>query len=219
MSDDIAATDDAGCRGSKMHHSQTFVLACLLLWTAQATEATTITFAGTITQGSGGSAGNNPSLNNINYGDAYSVTLGFAGSISGSGTYSLSGGTLVFSDPAAPASESGFSSPVSITVSQSGATDDISVLGCLTSGSGCLVGNFLAANFSIPVAGLNQVGVAAQTIFGLSPALNLLEDDGATDVQGVFSTYSYSAVPVPPSGWLLSSALVGLMCLRRRAHA
>src|ERR1022692_618592 len=55
-----------------------------------------------------GPAVNNSSLENIQDLQAYTVTIVFPGSITAPGTYT--GSTLTFSDPSAPASETGFSS-------------------------------------------------------------------------------------------------------------
>jgi hypothetical protein len=49
----------------------------------------------------------------------------------------------MFSDPAASASGTSFSS-INLTVSLEGSFDNISLLGCLTTGSGCGVGNQLS---------------------------------------------------------------------------
>jgi hypothetical protein len=62
-----------------------------------------------------GPAVNNPSLNSIADGDAFTVTLNFAGSITAAGTFSLAGATLSFLDAAAPASETSFDT-VSLSV-------------------------------------------------------------------------------------------------------
>src|SRR5260370_591733 len=85
--------------------------------------AGTITFGGLITQSTQdgtGPAVNNPALNNIQDLQAYLVTLGFPGSITAPGTYSLS--SLTFRVPTAPAIESGFSS-ISLTITASGGFD------------------------------------------------------------------------------------------------
>jgi hypothetical protein len=166
-----------------------------------------ITFGGVISQSAldgTGPAVNNPTLNNILDGEAYTVAVTFTGSISSPGTYPLVGASLAFSDPSGPSAESGFDS-VSLSVVPDGAFFDISLLGCLSTGSGCLLGNELDANFSIPAAGLNSQNVFAQAISGLTP-LDLLEDDGITDIQGSAGAYSYVRQnPVPePSSLLLS---------------
>src|SRR6202011_5509172 len=90
-----------------------------------------------------GPAVNNPTLNNINDGDAYTLLFNFSGSISGAGTYDLSGGSLVFADRTAPAVERDFST-ISLTDRADGSSDDISAMACLTTGGGCLSGNSLS---------------------------------------------------------------------------
>ena len=84
--------------------------------------AGTITFGGLITQPQDVTmpAVNNPSLNNVKDLQAYTVTLGFPGSITAPGTYNLS--SLTFRVPTAPAIESGFSS-ISLTITASGGFD------------------------------------------------------------------------------------------------
>jgi hypothetical protein len=187
---------------------------------ASAASATTITVTGAITQSTSdgtGPAVNNPSLNSIADGDAYTLSLDFAGSIAGPGTYDLTGGSLVFSDLAASASESSFTS-ISLTVSPAGSSDDISLFGCLSTGSGCLVGNSLSLNFAIPSADLNSPSAPASAIFALSPPLDLLEDDGSTDIQGSVTSYSYtsavSTTPEPTSIALYGSGLIALALKR-----
>lgn len=62
-----------------------------------AANAGTLTISGVISQNTVGSAPiANPSLNNINDGDAYSVALNFSGGIASAGTYGLT--SIVFSD-------------------------------------------------------------------------------------------------------------------------
>ena len=182
-------------------------------------DAATITFSGIITQSTQdgtGPAVNNPSLNNIQDLQAYTVTLAFAGSITAPGMYNLTGSSLTFSVPAAPAMESSFGS-ISLTITANGGFDDLSLLGCLTTGSGCLVGNQLSGNFRIPAALLNSQNVAA---IGLDPPhpLDLLEDDGTTDIHGSITSYSYtgsaSAVPEPTSAILLGCGLIALAARR-----
>src|SRR6267143_1981199 len=177
--------------------------------------ASTITFGGTITQSTQdgtGPAVNNSDLNNIQDLHAYLVTLVFPGSITAPGTYNLTGG-LTFSDSTAAASENNFDS-ISLTITLSGGFDEFSLLGCLTTGGGCLIGNQLDANFRIPAASLNSQNVAAT---GLDPPhpLDLLEDDGTTDIHGTITSYSYtgtvSAVPEPSRAVLLSGLLAGLV--------
>ena len=191
--------------------------------------ADTITFRGAITQSTSdgtGPAANNVSLNNVNDGDGYLVTLTFTGSIAAPGTYSLTGASLSFSDPSGPAIESTFST-ISFTVSQGGGLDDISLLGCLTTGSGCLVGNELTANFQIAAASLNAQNVTATGLDQPHP-LDLLEDDGGTDIHGSISSYSYTgavnSVPDPESLWLLTGGMVAFaarntrILTRRKTH-
>jgi len=177
--------------------------------------ADTVTFGGLITQSTSdgtGPAVNNPGLNAILDGDAYSITLNFTGSITGAGTFALSGVGMVFIDPSAAAIESAFSS-VSFSVAPSGSSDQLSLLGCLTTGSGCLFGNYLALNFMIPSAGLNLQNVTASSIPGLTP-LDLPEDNGTTDIQGTVTSYSYlpqegmSTVPEPGTMLLLASGIL-----------
>jgi hypothetical protein len=183
--------------------------------------ASTITFGGTITQSTQdgtGPAGNNPDLNKIQDLQAYLVTLVFPGSITAPGSYNLMG-SLTFSDSIAPASENNFDS-ISLTITLSGGFEEFSLLGCLTTGGGCLIGNQLDANFKIPAASLNSQNVTA---IGLDPPhpLDLLEDDGITDIQGTITTYSNTsanAVPEPSSLSLLCCALalaLGWKGLRR----
>lgn len=170
-----------------------------------------ITVGGAITQSTAdgtGPAVNNPSLNSIADGDAYTLTLDFTGSITAPGTYDLTGESLIFSDPAASASETSFAS-ISLTVSAAGSSDELSLLGCLSTGTSCLLGNYLSLNFAIPSADLNASSAPASAIPGLSPPLDLLEDDGTTDIQGSVASYSYTptAVTTPEPG---SLALLGI---------
>ena len=184
----------------------------LAVMSSVASYAETITFGGLITQSTQdgtGPAVNNTTLNAIATGDRYSVTLTFAGSITALGTYPLTGSLLTFQDPAALSSENSFGL-ISLTVGPDGTFDDISLLGCLLSGSGCFVGNQLAVNFKIPSVQLNAQNVTAQAIFGLTPSLDLLEDDGVTDIQGSVTNYSYTgvaSVPEPSALMLLGSVL------------
>lgn len=181
-----------------------------------------ITVTGSITQSTAdgtGPAVNNPSLNAIADGDSYTLTLDFAGAVAAAGTFDLTGGTLTLSDPGAPSTEDEFTS-ISLTVSPDGASDDLSLFACLSTGSGCTVGNSLSMNFAIPSTDLSAVGAPASTISGLSPAMDLLEDDGTTDIQGDVSSYSYVAsTPEPMSLVLFSLGLlvIGLTHRRRRS--
>ena len=177
--------------------------------------AATITFGGNITQSTPdgtGPAVNNISLNNILDTQPYVVTLVFPGSIGTPGTYDLTGSSVTFSAPAAPSSETSFAS-VKLTITANAGFDQFSLLACLNTGSGCGVGNQLDANFSILATMLNSQNAAA---IGSDPPhpLDLLEDDGTTDIQASITRYSYtgpaSAVPEPSSGLLLGGALACL---------
>ena len=186
--------------------------------------ADTITFGGIVAAAPGGTgpAVNNPSLNNIQDDDSYLVTLTFTGSITAPGTYPLPGASLAFSDLDESASESSFSS-VSLSVLTDGTFYDLSLLGCLSTGSGCLVGNYLSANFQIPSSSLNSAGVTAQSVPFIYPPLDLLEDDGMTEVQGSIESYSYtgSVSPVPEPSETIPSiiGLTALWIMRRRLRA
>jgi hypothetical protein len=185
-----------------------------LFFLPQFAAADSIVFQGSITQSTPdgtGPAVNNASLNNISDGDTFTVSVDFAGSITSSGTFPVA--AVIFTDTTAGAVEANFGAS-SITVSAGGTLDDISFFGCLLSGSGCLLGNALSANFQIAAASLNSQNVAASTIFGLNPALDLLEDDGTTDIQGSVSLYSYhgiaTAIPEPST---LSTIIAGMVAL------
>jgi hypothetical protein len=183
--------------------------------------ADTVSFSGLITQSTQSGTGpavNNPDLNKILLGDAFTVTVDFMGSINGPGTYPLAGASLLFHDVTALVDESSFDS-VSISVLPDGSFFDISMFGCLTTGGGCLTGNSLSANFQILAAGLNSQNVPAFPIFGLSPPVDLLEDDGITDIQGSVSSYSYvsaSAVPEPSGLAPLCLLLAAMAWMRQR---
>ena len=141
-----------------------------------------------------GPAQNNPDLNLIADSNPYTIDLDFNGSILSPGTYNLSGLKLVFA--AAGAMEDEFNS-ATLTVAQTGTFDTISLLACLTSGSACDQGNELDLNFAVPSGSLNAANVATQPVPGLL-ALDLLEDDGVTDIHGSIAGYSYSP-PSPPA--------------------
>jgi hypothetical protein len=175
--------------------------------------ADTITFGGTITQSTQdgtGPASNNPALNNIVDNDLYTVTLSFPGAITAPGTPNLTSASLQFTDTTRAVVENSFGA-ISLTVTSSGGFDQISLLGCLTTGSDCLLGNFLTGNFQIPAAALNSQNVAAIGLDQPHP-LDLLEDDGITDIHGSITTYSYSPtvspVPEPASVVLIGIALL-----------
>jgi hypothetical protein len=68
-----------------------------------------------------------------------------------------------------------------------------------------MAGNQLDGNFSIAAAGLNSQNVAA-TGMGLAP-LDLLEDDGVTDIHGSVTSYSETAVPEPSSLVIMAGVL------------
>jgi hypothetical protein len=196
-------------------------LAGLAVWgCAQPALADSLSFGGLITLSpdDGNLAVNNPSLNNIMDGDAYSVTLlNFPESITGPGLYGLTLRSMAFSDPTAPASETSFGTSLCgslacLTVStdaMDGAFDDIGLFACLTTGSGCLFGDYLSVNFEIPAASLNSTNVAASLNPGLNPSFDLLEDDGVTDVQGSVTSYSYTGTsPAPEPSFLVPLLLL-----------
>src|SRR5579871_3901764 len=114
-----------------------FFLVGLGVWgVANNAIASTISFSGTITQSTQdgtGPAVNNPSLNNIHDLQGYTVTLVFPGTITAPGTYDLTGSSLTFNDPSAPASEALFSS-ISLTITANAGFDEFSLLACLTTG-------------------------------------------------------------------------------------
>lgn len=198
----------------RQRFSKTILLACLIL--ANRAFADVIQFGGLITQSTAdgtGPAVDNPLLNLIQDGDPFAVTITFAGSITttSAAPYNLTGASLVFSDPAQAVTESSFGS-ISLTVSADGAFDDLSLLACLTTGSGCAVGNQLTANFQIPAAMLHSQNVAATGLDQPHP-LDLLEDDGVTDIHGSIDQYSYTGVntvPEPSSVLLLGCVLAAL---------
>jgi hypothetical protein len=189
-----------------------------------ALHADTMTFSGTINQSvqdGTGPAVNNPALNNIPDDAPYTVSLTFNGSINSPGVYDLLDLNASFASGGAV--ENNFNS-ASVIVTQSGGFDQINALLCLASGSGCNQGNDLSLSFMIPAAQLNGDNVSAQQSSGLLP-LDLLEDDGVTDIHGSLTNYSYSppgtvsAVPEPSSIILLASLVtIAIVQARRRAR-
>ncbi len=186
----------------------------------------TIRFGGVITQPTANEAFINSSLNAIALNDAYSVYLDFNGSITSTGTYTAFTG-VTFSDPTAAAGESGFDlGKVSLTISNDASNSsyyDLTLLGCLVTGTACDQGNQLAANFEILAADLNVASASAQPSPFLTP-MDLLEDDGATDIHGSVTHYSYTmsagTVPEPSSGWeLMLPAMFGIGAFWRRKRS
>jgi|GEM_PF-1566747 len=174
----------------------------LLLASSYSAWAGTIVVSGNITQSTAdgtGPATNNAGLNSITDLQSYVLTLMYGGAIGGPGTYNLTGSTLVFSVPAAPATESDFGS-ISLTIAPDGTDYDFSMLACLNTGSGCAFGNQLDLNFKIPAASIYSSNVGAIGL-DLPHPLDLLEDDGVTDIHGSVTTYT--SVPEPSSFSLL----------------
>lgn len=191
-----------------------FVFCFLVLcsWRNLAT-ADVVGFTGTIYQPPANTAVNNPSLNTIQLGDASNVSLGFSGSITSTGDYSTFT-SVSFEDTTAGVGETSFDlSQISLTIAPDAANpgyDDLSLLACLTTGSACNEGDQLAAEFAVLATDLNSPSAGAQSIPFLTP-LDLLEDDGNTDIQGTVTGYSYSAAPEPSSFSLEIFILVGLL--------
>src|SRR5258708_38389753 len=142
---------------------------------------------------------NNAALNSIADGDAYVVTLNFTGSLVFPSPNLFLTGTLTFNDITHPlATESGFST-INITVAADASFADFSLLGCLTTGGGCMIGTDLSASFQIPSAVVHAQNIMATGLDQPHP-FELLEDDGVTDIQRTIASYSYtgvSAVPEP----------------------
>jgi len=137
-----------------------------------------------------GPAVNNPSLNNILDGDLWKATLAFDGSLTNPANTSLS-----FFHPASGAQETAFDF-LSLTITEVGGLAEFSLFACLTTGSACAAGNQLTASFQIPGASLYFANVAAAGLDQPHP-LDLLEDDGTTDIQGSITDYSYTTAPAP----------------------
>ena len=153
---------------------------------------------------------NNPALNNIVDGDAYTVEIDFPGSIVAPGAFNpLTRASMIFTDGLV--TETRFSSVfLTVSVDSNPTLYDISLLGCLSTGSACGVGNDLSANFAVAVASFNSLSAPAQFIPGLVPSFDLLEDDGVTDIQGTISSFSNSSTAVPSSVPEPSSMVVTL---------
>jgi len=193
----------------------------LLFACVPSSHAATISFGGLISQSTGdgtGPAVDNPALNLIADGDAYTVQLIFSGSLAGLGALNpVPGASLAFTDGSI--TENSFSS-VFLTVSADSNPSlyDVSLLGCLSTGSGCGVGNDLAANFAVSAADFNSSNVPATFIPGLVPSLDLLEDDGVTDIQGTVANFSNSSprspIPEPPAAGLLCTVLATIAWIR-----
>ena len=185
--------------------------------------ADVITINGVITQAVSdgtGPAVNNPALNNIIDGDAFTVTLAFPGSIAGVSLtpYNLSGGTLHFLDTTQGVGETNFAL-ISLSITTGGANlDNFSLLGCLA-GTDC-GSDFLTANFQIQDSAIHDQNVAVTPLDQPHP-LDLLEDGGLTDIHGVPTIYSYTStstapVPEPSTMLLLGSALAAVGAVHRR---
>ncbi|HLG95159.1 MAG TPA: hypothetical protein VKX49_02475 [Bryobacteraceae bacterium] len=213
----------------KLH--RVWLVAAAICGFAHVASADLIDFSGVITQSTSdgtGPAVNNTELNHINDGDTFTVTLNILGSVSSTGTFTNFTSAL-FSDPAAtptPANESSFGS-ISLTIlpDADGTDFDLSLLACLTTGTSCAVGNELDANFKIPIPKLQSQNVAAQTIPGLVPSMDLLEDDGVTVIQGTVTGYTYtgagpgtSAVPEPSTVFFVLALLVWISLRSRHAR-
>jgi hypothetical protein len=198
--------------------STLLVLVYGVVFTACAAKGDVISFSGAISQSTfdgTGPAVNNPSLNSIHDTQPYTVTLVFPGAITLPGTYNLTGSSLTFDVPSAAASETGFSS-IFLTITANGGFDEFSLLACLTSGGGCAAGNQLDANFKIPATMLNSQNVAAIGLDQPHP-LDLLEDDGTTDIHGSITAYNgpASAVPEPSLVVVLVFLSAGLAAAKR----
>lgn len=191
----------------------TLILACII----RPVPGSTIAVTGVITQSTADTAipaVGNPSLNNIADGDTYVVTMSFNGQILSPGSYNLT--STQFTDTSKVAAENGFVSGA-LVVSQSGGADQLSVLACL---SDCSLGNQLALEFSIPASQIGSGG-AASSIPGLLP-MDLLEDDGSTDIQGNVLSYSQkvsrTGAPEPASLVLVALSLIAIGSVRGMAR-
>lgn len=211
-----------GRNGNRLYHWLLVVL--VLCGFANVAGAGTISFNGVITQSTQdgtGPAVNNPSLNDIQDLQDYAVTLVFPGAITAPGTYDLTGSSLTFDVLSAPSTEAAFGSII-LTITANGSFNEFSLLACLTSGGGCAGGNQLTANFQILAASLNSQNVAATGLDQPHP-LDLLEDDGTTDIHGSITGYSYtgaaSTVPEPSTLVLLGGALAALALAKSKLRS
>ena len=184
--------------------------------------ASTVSIGGFITQSTPDGTGpalNNPSLNNIIDLQPYTLTLVTPTDITGPGFYTLTGSSLIFSVPSAPATETLFGA-TSLSVAADGSFADFSLFACVTSGD-CGTGNSLSASFQVPLGAVAGLDVAATGQDQPHP-FELLEDDGVTDLHGSISTYSNTAqvvTPEPSTGSLaLLSLLVGTIFFSVRNH-
>jgi hypothetical protein len=108
---------------------------------------------------------------------------------------------------------------ISLSVTTAGANlDNLSLLGCIA-GTDC-GSDFLTANFQIQDSALHLPNIAVTPLDQPHP-LDLLEDGGTTDIQGVTTIYSYTststtAAPEPSTMLLLGSAVAVLGAIYRR---
>jgi hypothetical protein len=138
--------------------------------------ASTISFGGQITQATPdgtGPAANNPGLNNIQDLQPCLVTIVVSGSIIALGGYDLTGASLTFSDPTAPASETSFGS-INLTITANSGFDEFSLL----------TNNLIFANGGTGVLGTSGFG-------GNQAAIGMKHDNeyngGGSDVSGTTS--------------------------------
>lgn len=192
----------------------------MALFLAKAAIAGTITFSGLISQSTGdgtGPAMNNPTLDGINDFDNYVVTIDSSNQILSPGLYNSADLTISFLDTSVGVSETAFNS-VSISIVADGSSFDFSVQGCLSTGSGCNAGNELLANFSIANTDLGSANASASPIPFLSPSLDLLEDEGGTDIQGSVTNFSNTNAPEPAAIAMAAIGLAGLVLAGMRSR-
>ncbi len=193
--------------------------ACVYLLASGVAQGTMITLGGTVTQSpqdGGATAVANPALNNVVDADAFTIQLSFAGPIGGPGAIPLT--SVSFVDTTVSAYELGFISGTAV-ITTAGSMSQFAVVGCLISASSCLTGNQLALNFQVPTSSLTGSNISAQPIPALL-AVDLLEDDGATEIQGTLSNYSYTGTTSTPEPSTLTMIAIGAGCLllsRRRS--